>query len=46
MSKLFIVGAIVLSLSGCVMFGHPRDRDHPRDDQRQEQHDDQRSDYH
>jgi len=46
MSKLLIIGAIVLSLSGCIMFGHSRDRDHPRDDRRQEQHDNQHDDKH
>jgi len=50
MKKLLLIWTITFSLSGCLVFGHWRDRDHPRDDQhhgqQEDRHDDQHNDYH
>jgi hypothetical protein len=49
MKKIVIIATFVLSLSGCLTWGHVGDRDRRddrRDDQRQEQHDDHHDDSH
>ena len=43
MKKLLIIAAFVVSLSGCIGWGHQGDADH-REGQRQDQHDDQHDD--